>query len=34
MAAPSNDWIDVAPDALGVENTDERGWRFAPHGWG
>ncbi len=23
----------AAPDALGIENSDERGWRFAPHGW-
>jgi hypothetical protein len=26
-------WIDAAPDAQCMENTDERGWRFAPHGW-
>jgi len=32
-ATPRNGWIDVALDALCVENTDERGWRFAPHGW-
>jgi hypothetical protein len=28
-----NNWIDEALDGLGLGNTDERGWRFAPHGW-
>jgi hypothetical protein len=28
-----HDRIDLELDGLGVENTDERGWRFAPHGW-
>jgi hypothetical protein len=26
------DWIDAVSEALGTENTDERGRRFAPHG--
>jgi hypothetical protein len=33
QAKCGNDWIDVAADGLGAENTDEHGWRFAPHGW-
>jgi hypothetical protein len=32
-AAPGNDWIDVKLDGPGIENTEERRWRFAPHGW-
>ena len=33
LATRSNDWIDAASEELGIENTDERGWRVAPHGW-
>jgi hypothetical protein len=33
MAMPRNDWNDAVSDALGIEHTDEPGWRFAPHGW-
>jgi hypothetical protein len=28
-----SNWIDAVSDALGIDNTDERGWRLAPHGW-